>query len=195
MHGAILKIALCIVQCLRHRPECERYTKEHDSFLIIISTFYHFGWSCFAFWFCLSCSLLGCNHLCAVHHYVLFSPPIRFIARKVNIYFDIGIQCAVIVGCEKKHILFLFISFTFISEWVNLLCSQSHFGMPLKKKWLLVLIKSRLAAQIRRRIYFGFNGSVHLICLRLHCLFLASVEAVSVSVSLLPPTDMHPRFW
>lgn len=168
MHGAILKIALCIVQCLRHRSWMRAI---HQRTWLILDHYFHFLPFRSAVFRLDFVSLIRCSvaiTFAALHHYVsvFFLHPIHFIARKVNIYFVIGIQCAVIVGCEKEHILFLFISFTFISEWVNLLCSQSHFGMPSKKKWLLVLIKSRLAAQIRRWIYFGFNGCVHLICLR-----------------------------
>lgn len=167
--------------------------KEHDSFLIIISNFFSpsftfrsgpifvhdFVLILFHSVFCLSClTTHRCVHL--LRSLLLYFPFVLSLStqhQKVNILFRFRIPTSCHCYCEKKYSAFHFgSSFTFdfwMDQFQMFSILSSQFGMQTKRRRKqqqhekLVLIKSRLnalAAQIRRWIYFSFNGCVHLIC-------------------------------
>lgn len=119
-HGVHLKIALYIVQCLRHH-RWNNDPKEHDSFLIIIFIFFlPFSWAVsvrtffvlilLSFRLCLSLNRLNSTSCTPLRSLLLFSIRCLWLstASKGKHLFRFSDPVCCHCYCEKKHIAFYF---------------------------------------------------------------------------------------
>lgn len=165
--------------------------KEHDSFLIIISNFFfsffyllvgaHFrAWLCLdSFSFGFLSQLFNNTSVCTPFALIIIIFSIRSLSINTTpkgkhfISFSYPNVLSLLLWEEIQCISFwVFFYLWFLNGSISDVLN-SQFGMQTKRRRKqqqhekLVLIKSRLnalAAQIRRWIYFSFNGCVHLIC-------------------------------